>query len=398
MRLHRFLRSGFLVLAAQAFLLTSAAAQPSPQWIRVAVSQDDSQVDLQVHGHFTILAMHTGKTLQEGKRLHPTPVRAVPEGLAVGQTILPIFGVRIEAARDATISLNGRRLRGTLEIVRQKDLTLLVINHVGLEDYLQGVLSKEAPDYWPEEALKAIAIAARTYAVYQRLTKEAQDYDVTGNVMSQDYGGHAAEKDATTRAVQATRNLVLTTQGKLFPAFYHSTCGGRTEHGRVMGNFDLEPLQGGVVCHFCSASPFYAWQRRLTRADVAWALRNSRHGAVGSVQALRTGKLTPWGRVEQVVVVGSQRTLTLSGYDFRALFGFERIRSLFFTILESGEDFILSGHGWGHGVGMCQWRAAELARRGLSAREILAVYYPGASLASLQDLEGQPIGIIGGGS
>ena len=373
-------------------------AQPSPEWIRVAIVREDPQVDLQIHGRFRILAMHTGAPIQEGRRLPPLAVRAVPEGLAFGEDILPYVGVRIEPASDAAISLNGRRLRGALEIVRQKDLKLLVINHIALEDYLRGVLSKEAPDYWPPEALKAIAIAARTYALYQRFTKEAGDYDVTGDVMSQDYGGKTGEKAGTTRAVKATAGWILMYRGVLFPTFYHSTCGGMTEHARVMGPFDLEPLRGGVRCMFCSASPFFQWQRRLTRADVAWALRKSPYGPIGAIRDVQVASRTATGRAQEVRFVGSARTVTLTGYDVRALFGFERIRSPLFSIVPVGDDFILEGRGWGHGAGLCQWGAAELARRGFSAAEILAYYYRGVEVVPLKSLEGKQVTVIQGGS
>lgn len=371
-------------------------AQPNPEWIRVAVVRQDTQADLQIHGRFTIRALHTGDPIQAGRRLPPVVVKALPEGIALGEAVLPFFGVRIEPASESTISLNGKRLRGTLEILRQNDLTLLVVNYVALEDYLRGVLSKEAPDYWPTEALRAIAIAARTYTLYQRLNKASAEYDVTGDVMSQDYGGKTGEKANTTRAVKATRGWIVTSQGQVFPTFYHSTCGGLTEHARVMGPFDLRPLQGGVACTLCSASPFYRWQRRLTTADVAWALRKSPHGSVGTVSDLQVTRRTETGRVEEVTVTGSQRVLRLTGFDVRALFGFDRIRSLAFSIAPLGEAFLVDGHGWGHGVGLCQWGAAELARRGFSAPEILALYYPGCALAQLKDVADPPVVVRGG--
>ena len=385
-------------LAAPSVLAPAVAAQPSPEVIRVAVVQGDPEVTLQIHGAFTILSLQTNQPIEQGREFRPTAVRATPQGLTLGATLLPISGLRVEPVRDATLSVNGQRLRGTLEILRQNNSTLLVINHVALEDYLKGVVSKEAPDYWPQEALKAVAIAARTYALYRRLTKAGDTFDVMGNVMSQDYGGHSAEKRATTRAVDATRGKILVLGGKLFPSFYHSTCGGMTEHGRVMGKFDLEPLRGGIGCEFCQASPFFSWQRRLTAADVNWALRSSAHGTVGSVRDVRITAATPMGRVEQITIVGASRTLALTGYDFRALFGFERIRSLRFTVIRAGGDFILDGHGWGHGVGMCQWGASELARRGVLAEDILTYYYPGVSIVPLAELAGGSLAVVEGGS
>jgi len=377
----------------------SVAAQPNPTWIRVAVVQGDLEVFLQIHGQFTMRSLQTGQPVQEGRRLERTPVRAAANGLTLGKELLPVSGLRIEPTRDATITVNGSRLRGTLDIVRQADESLLVINHLALEDYLRGVLSKEAPDYWPEEALKAIAIAARTYAVYQRLTKSQKLFDVSATVMSQDYGGKTAEKHATSLAVEATAGWILTSHGKLFPTFYHSTCGGMTENGRAMGpTYDLPPLRGGIACRFCTASPFYAWRRRLTREDLAWALRKSAHGTVGAVQDLRVLTRTESGRVAQAAIVGSQRTVRLSGYDLRALFGFDRIRSPRFTVVPVEGGFVLDGHGWGHGVGMCQWGAAELAREGVLAPEILTFYYPETELVQLRDLEGRPIELLGGTS
>jgi len=387
-----------LALGLLAVCAPPTVAQPSAEWIRVAVVRADPEVDLQIYGRFTMRALHTGEALQEGRRLSQVSVRAVPEGIALGEEIFPVVGVRIEPESSATIRLNGKRLRGTVEIVRRADLKLLVVNQVALEDYLRGVLSKEAPDYWPLEALKAIAIAARTYGVYQRFLKEVGDYDVTGDIMSQDYGGKTAEKAATTRAVKATAGWILLYRGDLFPTFYHSTCGGRTEHARVMGRFDLEPLRGGVACSLCTASPFFSWQRRLTTADVNWALHKSAHGSVGAVQDVRVGPRTQSGRAEQIAIIGSRRTLKLSGYEFRALFGFESIRSTFLMITPVPDGFVVEGHGWGHGVGLCQWGAAELARRGFSAPEILAFYYPGAELVHLRELTQRPVDLVRGGS
>ena len=359
-------------------------AQPSPDVIRVVIARNDPEVTLQISGRFTMVALKSGTPIHEGSHLRAVAVRAVPDGLALGRDVVPYAGVRFEPSREAAITLNGKRLRGALEIVRQQDATLLVVNHVGLEDYLRGVLSKEAPDYWPEEALKAIAIAARTYAIYQRFTKEQVGYDVTGDVMSQEYGGHAGEKRATTRAVQATAGWIILYQGQLFQTFYHSTCGGVTENGRAMGKFDLVPLQGGIQCSLCQRSPFFHWQRRLTKADVGWALRKSPYGSIGTVSDMRVTKRTASGRTEEVTVTGDHYSLKLSGYDVRALFGFDRIRSPFFSITPEGrEAFLLDGHGWGHGVGLCQWGAAEMAKRGFSAREILAFYYPHAEVASV---------------
>jgi len=370
-------------------LLPPAAAEPPV--IRVAVVQNQPEVALAIHGRFRITPLRTPDALQEGARLPKVAVRAAREGIAIGGQVLPQPGVRVEPARDATINLNGRRLRGTLEILAQPDQTLLVINHVGLEEYLQGVLSKEAPFHWPIEALKALAIAARTYTVFQQLSKTSLAYDVSADVLSQVYGGRSAERGRSTRAVGITRGLVLTFEGKVFPAFYHSTCGGLTEEASVMGPFDLAPLKGGVACSFCVESPFYRWQRRLSGADVAWAVKQAGRGSVWPRQEVEILAYSPTGRVGQVRIRGGGRVVDVAGYEFRKWFGFDRVRSTGFAILREPDGVILQGRGWGHGVGLCQWGAAALARRGLSAKEILAYYYPEAELVRLGEHTMEPI-------
>ena len=119
---------------------------------------------------------------------------------------------------------------------------------------------------------------------------------------------------------------------------------------------------------------------------------------MGTVRALKATKQTDNRRAEQIRIDGSRRRLTLTGFDFRALYGFERIRSLFFRVFPVSDGIVLDGHGWGHGVGMCQWGAAELARQGWRAADILGYYYPDIQLVSLRDVQGQPLNLLGGSS
>lgn len=392
---HHGLAQGFLMVVlagwcqatGQGIAAAESVALASPQapWMRVAVARNQPRVELAILGRFRLIASHTANVLREGSHLPRVEVRAIPEGILVGEERFALSGLRIEPSREATINLNGHRLRGILEIVRQQDASLLVINHVALEDYLQGVLSKEAPYYWPAEALKAIAIAARTYALFQRLSKTSVEYDVTSDVLSQVYAGKTGEKWRTNRIVKDTAGQILLYQGRVFPAFYHSTCGGISEDARVMGSFDLAPLKGKRACPYCHESPFYRWQRLVTAADLAWAVKQQRATSIWPVTNLEIASRTPSGRVAQVHLLGS-KVLTLSGYDFRQLLGFSTIRSTAFSITREGEAFLLRGQGWGHGVGLCQWGAAELARRGLRAHEILAFYYPQAEVVRLGEV------------
>lgn len=398
------MRRVFAILLQLGLLLAIAAGRPTlgeaealppdPTQIRVAVVQGQPEITLSIHGRYQVLALENGSVLQDGARLSRAAVRATPEGIFVSGQYLPRAGVQIQPARDATIDLNGQRLRGTVEIRQPTDQALLVINRIGLEEYLRGVLSKEAPHDWPKEALRALAIAARTYALFQRLSKSTIDYDVTGDVLSQVYGGKSAEKWRTTRAVKDTEGLILVYGALVFPTFYHSTCGGLTEQGSVMGPYRLAPLSGGVQCPFCSDSPFYRWRQTLTVGDVAWAMKQRDRGSVWPVSDVRIVETTPTGRAAKIQVTGGGRTIVLTGYEFRQAFGFDRIRSTAFSIVPDGAGgFLLDGRGWGHGVGLCQWGTAALAGRGASAREILAYYYPAAKMVRLGEIPVQAISV-----
>jgi stage II sporulation protein D len=148
------------------------------------------------------------------------------------------------------------------------------------------------------------------------------------------------------------------------------------------GPYGIPPLHGHIACEFCSGSPFYRWQKRLTYADVAWAVKQQGRGSIWPVDGVEIAEQSPTGRVARVRIRGA-RQLLLSGSEFRQLFGTSSLRSTAFTLVPDGDGVILQGRGWGHGVGLCQWGAAELARLGLKAHEILAVYYPGTELATV---------------
>ncbi len=372
-------------------------AADSPGLMRIAIAQGEPQVELTVTGQFRLTDAATDEVLRYRPRMPQITFRAVPEGILMGTQLMPVLELMIEPIEDATVRLRGQRFRGAVSVVRQPNQTLLIVNHVDLEDYLRGVLAKEAPDYWPSEALKAMAIASRTYALFQRLSKNDAAYDVTADVMSQLYGGKSAERWRTSRAVRDTRGLVLTYHGAIFPAFFHSTCGGMTERGSVMGNaYDIEPLRGGVACSFCDESPFYRWQRRLTKGDIVWAMKQQQRPSVWPLDRVEATKFTPSGRVAELAIVGGGQQVALTGYDFRALLGFDRIRSTWLQFVQEGDDIVIEGRGWGHGVGLCQWGTAKLARRGMSAREILSFYYPAAEVAALKDVNFTPLVSSGG--
>jgi len=303
------------------------------------------------------------------------------------------------AAAAEALSVDGAAYRGVAEVLPADDARLTVVNVVPLEDYLRGVVPNElAPKAFPQiEALKAQAVAARSYALAHRGDYAARGYDVCATAACQVYRGIASEQALTDRAVAETRGIVATWHGRPIHAFYTSSCGGHTEAGTAVFD-DGAPYLRGVACPMEQGVRDHdrergkAWEVRLGPDDVARRL--SRYGSVGRVLDLVPTKVGVSGRVVELRVVGSDGELELRGQRVRL--GLRLRESLFVLRKETpeGEDprFVFTGNGWGHGVGLCQLGASGMARDGASFEDILKHYYTGVSVASLAPAGGTGVG------
>jgi len=283
---------------------------------------------------------------------------------------------------DGNTYVNGRGFRGNVDIIKKDGGKLMVINRLPLDDYLYGVLYHEVSHRWPMEVLKAQAIAARTFALYQVRQNKLQPYDLRSDVYSQVYGGRTSEKWSTTRAVNLTRGKVLTYNGEIFPSYYHATCAGHTEDAVNLWNIDMPPLKG-VPCDFCKDSPHYRWTKDIPLQAIRDKLSDNGH-KIGRIAAVSIISKNASGRVDKLEIRDEAGTsIVLTGKDFRQIMGPNEMRSTKFdaTVKEGG--LVIYGLGWGHGVGMCQWGAYGMARRGKKAEEILKYYYPGAEVVKL---------------
>ncbi|MCS6923336.1 MAG: SpoIID/LytB domain-containing protein [Fimbriimonadales bacterium] len=277
-----------------------------------------------------------------------------------------------------------RRYRGHLEWVL-RDGKLLTINWVSLDDYLKATLPREMPPNFHPEALKAQAVAARSFT-FRRLNRYRQwGYDLCDHAPCQVYGGVDAEHPSASAAVDATSGEVLFFEGRVLEAVYTGNCGGHTAPIEVamVGTRPVAPLRGapdvsGDGKPFCSIAPNIAWELTLTREEL-----ERRFPQVGRAQALEVTQRTVGGHVQQVQLRGDRAALTLSGAAFRNALGVARVRSLRFNIQPNAQGWKLTGQGTGHGAGMCQWGAQGRALAGQSYKQILEAYYPDATVRGL---------------
>jgi stage II sporulation protein D len=272
-------------------------------------------------------------------------------------------------------TLEGKRYRGDLRVELADGGDLILTERVNLEDYLRGVVPREMSDRWPMAALEAQAVAARTFAIHH---VQSSTHRTWLSATDMAYGGMSAETERTDEAVRNTSSIVLKYENEVLPAYFHSTCGGHTAPAdRVFSHAPVRPL-GGVRCRWCEDSPQFNWHAEIDRADLADALKQ---WGIKEVQSLAPLEQGPGGRVYSLLVNGRQK---VDAAAFRLAAGPARLKSTMFHIVPSGDSILFVGHGWGHGVGLCQWGAHGMAREGYSCQEILNYYYPGAELAPIR--------------
>lgn len=307
------------------------------------------------------------------------------------------------AGDQGVFQLGQRRYRGRLQLLASGG-QVQAINHVPLESYLPSVVGSEMPASWPQAALRAQAVAARTYALRQR--KPSAVFDLSATVTSQVYKGLEAETPSTREAVASTRGQVLMYGTALANTVFHSSSGGLTENSGDLWRQQLPYLVS--VPDFDQSSPVHSWEQRLEPQQLRQAFADI--GGVTQIDVLST---TATGRVRQVRVLGPRGTTVLTGPELRSRLRLRSTQVRFEVVapelamvppppppvpggLGSSErrdpaaaspplqlplpSLLAIGRGYGHGVGMSQWGALAMAQRGDSYDRILQHYYRGTAL------------------
>jgi len=283
----------------------------------------------------------------------------------------------------AALYVNGKPYRGVAEITIA-DKGLLVVNELALEDYLVGLINCEISSAWPMDAIKAQAVIARTYALNRKENRKNAFYHLESTVIDQVYDGCLIEDSRARRGVSETAGEVLTYNGSIIQAFYHSACGGKTEASENVWGADL-PYLKGVDCQYCLTSTSSAWVQKLALRDIEEKLRVAGYNAVG-VTDVKAGSRNSRGRLKNVRIVSSRGELSVTGEQFRKAVGYGIIKSTNFSVSVSRGEASFSGFGNGHGVGLCQWGSKQRAQDGFNYKEILSYYYPGTAIKQFSDI------------
>lgn len=338
-----------------------------PPVVRIWISDLPGNAELSCDGPCIVRA---GDSAVLVKSVEPQGVAAIKTGPS---------GIEYRPQGDALIRLNGKPFPGFIRLEPAAG-GVAVVNHVDLERYLEGVLGAEMPPQWPLEALKAQAVAARTYALQSALSRNGRNWDLMSTVEDQVYSS-STPKPSVIAAVRQTRGEVLLHAGQIFPAFFHSTCGGLTESpSRALGKKGLEFLRG-VTCRYCRPSPHYRWQFSISAEELGERLTRSGNG-IGTIREVIQTETGPRDQ-PQVLIAGQDGHKMFTMVDFRRFIGRMDVKSGHFECRKSGDEFVFTGSGLGHGAGMCQWGAKGMASEGHTYRDILEHYYRSTTLEKL---------------
>lgn len=291
--------------------------------------------------------------------------------------------VVLETEGDDALRIDTLAYPGRLHIRSRRDERGLITGldlslELSLEDYVLGVVCGEMPSQreGAQEALRAQAVAARTYALEKRGRKRALRDDTFDQV----FRGLDFHTWQAREAVDATRGLVLRHQDALVPAYFHRNCGGGTANAYAAGfhREDIAPLAGTFepACR----TPRGLWERRVAAADLDGLAK--RYDLGTWLREINTIERDPSGRLLEVRLVGEEEHKDLAAERLRAALHLPSTQLVEARLQEDG-SVVFRGHGYGHGVGLCQEGTLRSAKSGDTFREILAFYYPGAEVVAL---------------
>ena len=284
-------------------------------------------------------------------------------------------------SQDHDYGFKDRKYSGRFIIFNETD-GIYIINEVPLESYIRGVVPSEIFSNWPLEALKAQAVASRTYAVFSVLRNLGLVYHVSDSVSSQVYLGMQNFNPRTDRAVTETRGEILINQNAVFPAFFHSTSGGHTSPAHTVWDIEPHPSLAGVFTRFSWSSPHQNWKETFQLKEIE--LKLSERGYLrGELLHILPGLSDGLGRISEFTLVTSEGNQKILANDFRLVLGAEKMKSAFVVITEDDGMIQMEGKGWGHGVGLCQWSAKGMSDLGYRYHEILEHFYPESELVKM---------------
>lgn len=373
--------------AAGVALIIGLSAQAAAATVRVAVLEHRTGVVFTCDGGLVVRAAgDVPLTPLVGPRMTTVAeVSVQADGLSLDASVPAGDRVVIAPLGAGILNIDDRPYHGWAIAQRDTTGTFSVVNAVDIEQYLYGVLAAEMDAGWPAAALQSQAVVARTYSLVHAGRHEAEGFDLYAGERDQAYRGAVGESQTIVDAVDSTRGLVLTFENRPIHAYYSSSDGGYTADGTALN--DPQPYLAAQPDPYTATLPDVRWSAKLSLDAIGDAVRKKGLGELGSIRGVSLGSPDQSGRIATLSIQGTSGTAEVSAQLFRKLMGTRKIKSTRIDgAVVDGPAVTFTGTGFGHGVGLSQWGARQMAQTGYNATDILRFYYPGTALSSMSSL------------
>lgn len=345
------------------------------------------------------------------------PVVLVKQNNSILFAFDPKENITLSSSKNK-FTIEKKDYRGELELLSNNS-SLTAINYIGLQDYLYGVLPKEIPYEWEMDALKAQAICSRNFTITNMGKLKKYGFDLDTTTTSQVYGGISAEHQRTNRAVDETNGEIGYYQGEIASLFFHSESGGQTESSENIWGMK-KPYLRGVNDPFSNNGSYATWTYSISKSTLEGILSRSGQ-SVGKINQISIDEKTENGRIKRMTIYGTLGTRGFTKESFRRLLGNTTIKSMYFDFADttpsfrpssndldiifedlsnllnkkssspifipsdviqvtSSDPIAMIGHGYGHGVGMSQFGANTMAKKGKNYKQIISYYFDGVTV------------------
>jgi stage II sporulation protein D len=293
--------------------------------------------------------------------------------------------VNITSVEIVKFTLSGNSYKGRLHIYPDKNALILL--ELPVFDYIKGIITAETPKTFHPDYVAVHSIIAYTYFIYKYLYYKNQNTEYTPDISELEQKYLYKENFPYEDILKKTFGYVIVYNKKIFPPFYHSTCGGITDNATETFEDkrweNIKPLSGGIKCNYCLVSPYRRW---LVTEDIQKFKKTFSIDCPKKLSIVPLSK-TSFGNIIKIGFYCDNMLIkSLNAFSFRTKIGMNKLRSYKFTILENNDRFIFEGDGFGHRVGLCQYGANEMLKRGFSYKDVLKHYFPDTEVVKLSDI------------
>jgi len=375
----KILKFNLLLFTLLFFCLFSSNlfAKEYKEYIKVGILSNQKEITIASDKKYSFICNNNKYSLSEGK---------IKVELKGNKAIIlnKSYNLPIKFISSKCFLVNNKIYRGNI-IINHCSSGNNIINELKIEDYLKGILPKEANSSWNLETLKAQAVISRTYALKNLGRHSKEGYDICSKVHCQVYGGASCETKNCNKAVHDTEKEVVLYNNELAQTFFHASCGGHTEDPKYVWQWknDTPPYLKGVKDNYCKDNPHKTWSTTFTEKDIRERLIKAGY-KVGKIKKISTSGTTTGKAAKEIIIKHSKGTLKLNSYTFRCTISPDKIKSTLITKIKSkSKKFTFEGKGWGHKVGLCQWGAKTMGDKNFTYKQILKFYYPGTNIGKI---------------